>query len=95
MSRIAHGRCGSLRAEATAPALVGACHCMEANAVLARPLASAPISERAGAHRGTNKVYVRGSDLGRKIELHFYPDCGSTVFRYAEFWSITLDVNPS
>jgi hypothetical protein len=28
---------------------------------------------------------VRGSDSGRKGELHFCPDCGSTVFWHAEF----------
>jgi hypothetical protein len=33
---------------------------------------------------GQSKVYVRGSDSGRKIELHFCPTCGSTVFWYAE-----------
>jgi hypothetical protein len=27
----------------------------------------------------------RRSDSGRKIEFHFCPDCGSTVFWYAEF----------
>ena len=29
---------------------------------------------------------MRGSDSGRKIELHFCPDCGSTVFWYAEIF---------
>ena len=33
---------------------------------------------------GPSKVYVRGSDSGRKIEIHFCPDCGSSVFWYAE-----------
>jgi 2-polyprenyl-3-methyl-5-hydroxy-6-metoxy-1,4-benzoquinol methylase len=28
---------------------------------------------------------MRGTDSGRKIELHFCPDCGSTVFWHAEF----------
>jgi hypothetical protein len=27
---------------------------------------------------------MRGSDSGRKIEFHFCPDCGSTVFWYAK-----------
>ena len=34
---------------------------------------------------GPSKVYVRGCDSGRKIELHFCPDCGSTVFWRPEF----------
>jgi hypothetical protein len=28
---------------------------------------------------------MRGRDSGRKIEIHFCPDCGSSVFWYAEF----------
>ena len=34
---------------------------------------------------GPNKVYLRGGNSGRKIECHFCPDCGSTVFWRAEF----------
>jgi hypothetical protein len=33
---------------------------------------------------GPSKVYLRGSDSGRKIEQHFCLDCGSTVFWYSE-----------
>jgi len=33
---------------------------------------------------GPSKVYVRGSDSGRKVESHFCPDCGTSVFWYAE-----------
>jgi len=36
---------------------------------------------------GLSKVYVRGSDAGRKIEIHFCPDCGSSVFWYAELYA--------
>ena len=86
MIRIAHCCCGSLRAEATGePAFLGACHCTECQ-------------RRTGAAFGVNtyflkglvrtegqsKVYVRGSDSGRKAEFHFCPGCGSTVFWYAE-----------
>ena len=28
---------------------------------------------------------MRGSDAGRKIEIHFCPDCGTSVFWYAEW----------
>jgi hypothetical protein len=49
-------------------------------------LASAPISQKEQVRaEGPSKVYVRGCDSGRKIQLHFCPDCGSTVFWYAEF----------
>jgi len=29
---------------------------------------------------GPSKIYVRGGDSGRKIEQHFCPECGSTMF---------------
>jgi hypothetical protein len=41
---------------------------------------------------GPSKVYVRGSDSGRKIECHFCPDCGSTVFWYAEIVPDLIDI---
>jgi hypothetical protein len=57
-----------------------------ANAVLARPLASGAYFPKEHVRaKGPSKVYVRGSDSGRKIELHFCPDCGSTVFWRAEY----------
>jgi len=72
MTRIAHCCCGSLRAEATGePAIVAACHCMECQRRTGSPYPDGP-----------SKVYVRSSDSGRKPELHFCPDCGSTVFWY-------------
>jgi hypothetical protein len=87
MTRIAHCCCGSLRAEATGePSLVGVCHCTECQ-------------RRTGSAFGVNTYFpkdqvrtegragstVRGSNSGRKIELHFCPDCGASVFWYAEF----------
>ena len=30
------------------------------------------------------KAYVRRGDSGRKVEFHFCPDCGTSVFWYAE-----------
>jgi len=45
--------------------------------------------ERAGTHRRAEQVYVRGSDAGRKIEIHFCPDCGTSVFWHAE-WAPAL-----
>jgi hypothetical protein len=93
MTRIAHCCCGSRlaargsrRAEATGePALVGACHCMECQRRTGSPFGVSTYFPRERVRtEGLNKVYVRGSDSGRKIELHFCPDCGSTVFWYAE-----------
>jgi Glutathione-dependent formaldehyde-activating enzyme len=40
--------------------------------------------ERAGAHRGAEQGLCARQRLGRKIEFHFCPDCGTSVFWYAE-----------
>jgi len=48
------------------------------------PLAIVRSASAAPATEGQSKVSVRGSDSGRKIEHHFCPDCGSTVFWCSE-----------
>ncbi|MCA1457656.1 GFA family protein [Bradyrhizobium sp. BRP22] len=87
MPRIARCCCGSLRAEATGePALVAACHCMECQRRTGSPFGVATYFPKEQVRtEGPNKVYERGSDSGRKVELHFCPDCGSTVFWQAEY----------
>ena len=86
MTRIAHCCCGSLRAEATGePAFWG----------VSLPGVPTPywlavwrqhlFPERAGAHRGAEHGLCARQRLERKIEIHFCPDCGSSVFWYAEF----------
>ena len=86
MTRIAHCCCGSLRAEATGePAFVAACHCMECQRRTGSPFGvSAYFPKEQVCTEGPSKVYLRGSDSGRKIKIHFCPDCGSSVFWYAE-----------
>ena len=86
MSRIAHCSCGSLRAEVTGePALVAACHCTECQRRTGSPFGvSTYFQKEQVSVEGPSKVYVRGSDSGRKPECHFCPDCGSTVFWYSE-----------
>ena len=85
MTRIAHCSCGSLRAEAAGePALVCACHCMECQRRTGSPFGVSTLFQRKQVRtKGPSKVYVRGSDSGQKIEFHFCPDCGSTVYLYA------------
>ena len=39
------------------------------------------------AIEGPHKTFQRSSDSGRNIELHFCPDCGSTLFWYAEIFA--------
>jgi len=87
MIRIAQCCCGSLRTEVSGePAFVGACHCIECQGRPGSPFGVSTIFPKARVRtEGPNKVYVRGSDSGRKIELHFCPDCGFTMFWYAEF----------
>ena len=68
------------------PALVGACHCTECQRRTGSPLGvSAYFPKEQVRTDGPNKVYVRDSDSGQKIELHFCPDCGSTLFWRTEF----------
>jgi hypothetical protein len=87
MTRIAHCCCGSLRAEASGePALVAACHCMACQRRTGSPFGVSTFFPRERVRvAGPNKVYLRGSASGRKVEFHFCPDCGSTVFWYPEF----------
>ena len=86
MNRIAHCCCGSLRAEATGePALLGVCHCTACQRRTGSAFGvSAYFPKVQVRAEGPSKVYVRGSDSGRKIEQHFCPDCGSTVFWCSE-----------
>ena len=88
MNRIAHCCCGALRAEATGdPAFLGACHCMECQRRTGSAFGVGTYFPKEQVRaEGPSKVYVRGSDSGRKIEFHFCPDCGSTVFWYGELF---------
>lgn len=87
MVRIALCCCGSLRAEAIGePALVAVCHCLECQRRTGSSFGvSAYFPRQQVRTAGTSKLYVRGSDSGRKIESHFCPNCGATVFWNAEF----------
>ena len=88
MTRIAHCCCGSLRAEVTGePVFVAACHCTECQRRTGAPFGVRTYFRKEQVRtEGPSKVYVRGSDSGRKIEIHFCPDCGSSVFWYAELY---------
>lgn len=41
--------------------------------------------EGAGAHRRAEQGLHAPHRLGRKVEFHFCPECGTSVFWYAEF----------
>ena len=87
MTRIAHCCCGLLRAEVTGePWIVAICHCTECQRRTGSAFgASAHFPKEQVRIEGLSKIYVRRSDSGRKVEFHFCPDCGTSVFWYAEF----------
>jgi len=87
MTRIAHCCCGALRAEVIGePTSVAACHCTECQRRTGSAFGVGTLFPKARVRiEGPNKVYVRGSDSGRTIEIHFCPECGSSVLWYAEF----------
>ena len=87
MTRIAHCCCGALRAEVTGQVpRVAICHCMECQRRTGSAFGFVAFFPREQVRtEGPSKVYVRRSDAGRKVEFHFCPDCGASVFWYAEF----------
>jgi hypothetical protein len=87
MTRIAHCCCGALRAEVTGePPRVAICHCMECQRRTGSAFGLVIFFPKKQVRtEGPSKVYVRRSDAGRKVEFHFCPDCGASVFWYAEF----------
>ena len=86
MSRIAHCCCGSLRAEALAePTAVGACHCTECQRRTGAPFGVVAFFAKEHLRtEGPSKVYVRDGQEGRKVHMHFCPNCGTTVYWEAD-----------
>lgn len=86
MSRIARCCCGSLRAEATGEPPIALCHCTECQRRTGSAFGVVAFFPKEQVRiEGPSKVYVRGSGSGRKVEFHFCPDCGTSVFWHAEF----------
>lgn len=86
MTRIARCCCGSLRVTATGEPLIGVCHCTECQRRTGSAFAAVAFFPKEQVRtEGPSKVYLRGSDSGRKVEFHFCPVCGTSVFWYAEF----------
>jgi hypothetical protein len=82
MNRIARCCCGSLRAEALAdPVVILACHCLECQRRTGAPFQVGGYFLKEHVRtEGPSKVYVREGQEGRKVRLHFCPDCGTTVY---------------
>ena len=87
MSRTAHCCCGALRAEVSAdPSLVVACHCEQCQRRTGTAFGvSAYFPADQVRITGSSKVFSRESQAGRKVEMHFCPECGTTVFWEAAF----------
>jgi hypothetical protein len=86
MTRIAHCCCGSLRAETTGEPLIAVCHCTECQRRTGSAFAVVAFFPKDQVRiAGPSTVYARRADSGRKVEFHFCPDCGTSVFWYAEF----------
>jgi len=77
-----------LRAEADSePEIVALCHCLECQRRTGAPFGVAAFFDRNAVRvSGVSKVFARRSDAGRKLEFHFCPECGSTVWWEPEFY---------
>ena len=87
MTRTAHCACGALKVEASGePAFVAACHCIECQRRTGSVFGvSAYFRERHITASGPAKTFVRDGQEGRKLHMHFCPDCGTTVYWQADF----------
>jgi hypothetical protein len=85
MSRIAQCSCGSLRAEANGePVLVHVCNCTECQRRTGSVFLVNSFFPKSEVHtQGPSKVYIRDGQEGRKLRLHFCPECGTTYMARA------------
>ncbi len=86
MARVAHCSCGLLRAEADGePVLVHVCNCIECQRRTGSVLGVSSFFSKSEVHiQGPSKLYVRDGQEGRKVRLHFCPECGTTVYGEAD-----------
>lgn len=86
-SRTATCACGGLRITvAGEPARVSACSCTQCQKRTGAPFGVGAyfLRDQVISIEGAHREFRRSSDSGRKLSMHFCPDCGSTVFWYAE-----------
>ena len=86
IKRTAQCQCGALRAIATGdPDLVNVCHCQACQRRTGAVMHSGAYYKKSQVRpEGESKIYVRGTDSGRKMRFHFCPNCGSTVYWEAD-----------
>jgi hypothetical protein len=81
MTRTAQCLCGALTAIVAAePMMVNVCHCEDCQRRSGVPWSSAAyFPTESVSLEGPNKIYLRTSDSGTRINHHFCPTCGVTV----------------
>ncbi len=87
MAKTAHCCCGALKAEVEGdPTAVVACHCEQCQRRSGAAFGIGAYYPKAQVRtEGTSKVFTRDGQEGRKLRMHFCPNCGSTVF-----WELDL-----
>lgn len=81
-SREARCCCGGLRVIASGkPRIVIACHCLECQRRTGSVMGVGAYFRATQVRpSGASKVYVRNGQDGRKLHIHFCPECGSSVY---------------
>jgi hypothetical protein len=88
MQRTAKCLCGQLQITTEGePFKVFACSCTECQRSTGAVLATNTYfaNKQIQGRSGTAKTFEMSRDSGRKVTLHFCPECGSTVYLEAEF----------
>ena len=88
-SREASCSCGNLRVTCEGdPKYVLACHCLDCQRRTGSVFGvSAYFRQAQVAPSGADKIFVRDGQEGRKLQIHFCPECGTSIY-----W--TLDIRP-
>ena len=95
IKRTAACACGQLRIICDGePSAVVVCHC---TACQRRTGSAFGVSayfarEHVTSIEGVSKTFTRTSDAGRRLDLHFCPECGTTLYWEAEFRPFDLGV---
>jgi hypothetical protein len=80
--RTARCCCGGLKVVASAePKFVLACHCVECQRRTGSVFGVSAYFRKADISlSGPSKMYIRDGQDGRKLRIHFCPDCGTSVY---------------
>jgi hypothetical protein len=86
MNRTAQCSCGSLKVETRSdPAHVMICHCIECQRRTGSAFGAGGYFRSEDVEvSGPSTTYVRVGTTGKRVETHFCPTCGSTVYWYPE-----------